>query len=216
MVREQHPCASTRTRTFSRRNSSTCSAKWPPITRIWASACVRFRRSTTSTCARRSSTAITTTSRSSPTRSRRSRNSPRRRGYRRVLPRHQRRLRRARRQGEGSLPRLGGARFACGARCRRRRGGARDQRARRARRADLHQRRRQAARSPGIPAVLEQDERNSARRSGCTRRAAPKRRTTSTRTDRSTKSGGPSAGPTRPPAPWRASCSRRSSTPIRT
>ena len=40
-------------------------------------------------------------------------------------------------------------------------------------------------------------------------RAAPTSRTISTRRNRSTRSGGRSAGPTRPPPPWRASCSPR-------
>ena len=93
---------------------------------------------------------------------------------------------------------------------------ARDQ-GRRARRADLHQRRRQADRPAGIRAVLGQDER--ARQAGLdsSRRAARRRPTIRcTRRSRSTKSGGGSAGPTRPPAPWRGWCGPRPSTSIPT
>jgi len=48
------------------------------------------------------------------------------------------------------------------------------------------------------------------------RPAPPSGPTTSTRRNRSTRSGGRSAGPTRPPPPWAAWCSRRSSTATRT
>ena len=82
---------------------------------------------------------------------------------------------------------------------RRRRGGTRAQE-RRARRADLHQRRRQAARPAAIPAVLEEDER--ARRADLAASGARRRDAglSSTRRSRSTRSGGRSAGRTRPPA----------------
>ena len=69
----------------------------------------------------------------------------------------QRRLRRALRQGPRPFPGLGGAGADGGARRRRPRGRARHEDGR-ARRADLHQRRRQAARQSGVRAVLEGDE----------------------------------------------------------
>ena len=77
---------------------------------------------------------------------------------RRVVPHHQRRLRRAVRQGEGPLPGLGRAGLARRHRRRRRRSGARDQE-RRARRADLHQRRSASRSTCRNTAVLEEDER---------------------------------------------------------
>ena len=99
--------------------------------------------------------------------------------------------------------------------CRRRRSGTRAQEWR-ARRADLHQRRRQAARPSGICPVLEENER--ARRadlaaSGARRRDAGLSRT---KRNRFTKSGGPSAGPTKPPAPCCGWFIPRSWTPIPT
>ena len=82
----------------------------------------------------------------------------------------QRRLRRALRQAPRPFPGLGGAGADGGARRRRARGRARHEDGR-ARRADLHQRRRPAARQSGVRAVLEGDEQDRARRSGCIRRA---------------------------------------------
>src|SRR2546429_2602720 len=78
---------------------------------------------------------------------------------RRADPPHQRRLCRVVRQGTRPFSRLGRADIARCTRCRRARGGARDQGTRRAWRADLHQRRRQTARPAAISAVLEKNER---------------------------------------------------------
>ena len=126
-------------------------------TRTWASACAPSRRSTISTSARGSSTATRTMRRSSPTRSRRSKpcQEPGRRSTNSsassttASPNC--------RQGTRPFSRLGRADFARRAGRRRRRSRTRDQPAGRARRADLHQRRRQADRPAGIPAVLEEN-----------------------------------------------------------
>ena len=106
------------------------------------------------------------------------------------------------RQGEGSFPGLGGARFACGAAMPASPKRSARSKSWRARRADLHQRRRQADRPAGIPAVLEKDER--ARQADLAASGARRRNAglSSTRRNRCTRSGGPSAGPTRPPPPW--------------
>ena len=91
---------------------------------------------------------------------------------------------------------------------------ARRQGARRLRRADRHQRQRQAARRAGVRAVLRPH--GGARDHGvgasdAHREDAGLRRA---RTSRSTRSGGPSAGPTTPPPSWRAWCSPRRWTSI--
>ena len=92
---------------------------------------------------------------------------------------------------------------------------ARDQE-RRARRADPHQHRRQAARRSGVRAVLrdhEQAQQADLAAPGA-RRQFP--RLPERDRNRNTKSGGPSAGPTRPRRRWRGWCSPRSWTNIRT
>ena len=128
-------------------------------TKTWASACALFLRYTTSTRARRSSTPTRTMRRSSPIRSRPSKAGQEPAADRRIRPHHQRRFRRIMRQGAPVFSGLDCADIAGRAGRRRRRGRARDQPARRARRADLHQRRRQADRPAAISAVLGEDER---------------------------------------------------------
>ena len=101
------------------------------------------------------------------------------------------------------------------ARRRRARSRTRDQE-RRARRADPHQYRRQAARRARVRAVLgdhEQAQQADLAASGA-RRQFPG--LCSPRKNRNTKSGGPSAGPTRPRRRWRGWCSPRSWTSTRT
>ena len=164
--------------------------------------------------ARSSSTASRTISRSCPTHSRRSRPSPRPRPARRVhagssmtaSPNSARRKRTISPAGSRTFrsmrPTPAWPRPNAPSR-------------RRAWRADLHQRHRQTARPAAIPAVLEEDERarqadwlHPARGAEC--------RTISTRRSRSTRSGGRSAGPTRPRPRWCGWCSPRSWTPTPT
>ena len=127
---------------------------------------------------------------------------------------HQRRLRRTVRQASRPFPRLGGAGADVGAGRRRARGAARHEDGR-ARRADLHQRRRQAARQSGVRAVLGGDEQD--RHADLAASLARRELLRLPERDRSprTKSGGRSAGPTRPPRRWRGWCSRGSWTSTR-
>ncbi len=126
----------------------------------------------------------------------------------------QRRLRRTLRQGPRSLPRLGGAGADGRAGRRRPRGRTRHEDGR-ARRADLYQRRRPPARQSGVRAVLEGDEQDQDAdlAAPVAHRELPP--TTRASRSRNTKSGGRSAGPTRPPPPCRGWCSPRSWTAIR-
>ena len=100
-------------------------------------------------------------------------------------------------------------------RCRRARSRTRDQE-RRARRADLHQHRRQAARRSGVRAVFRGDEpaQQADLAASGARRQFPG--LSDRDRNRNTKSGGRSAGPTRPRRRWRGWCSRRSWTSTRT
>ena len=84
---------------------------------------------------------------------------------------------------------------------------ARRRRSRRARHPDVHQRPRHADLRAGVSCRSSRRWRRAICRSGCTRTAAPTVPTSRRRSARSTKSGGRSAGRTRPARRWRAWCS---------
>ena len=144
---------------FFPKNSSTRCRTSPATTRTWASACARCRRCSISTSARRSSTATRTISRSCPTRSRRSRSFAKtpaqideiiriiNDGFAELCAKEKDHFPGWVAQISLDAPDAGVAEAE------------RAIKKRRARRADLHQRRRQAARPAAIPAVLEEDER---------------------------------------------------------